>query len=228
MGDIDHAGHEYGWKLARHVDHLLGEAVERVQQLFAGGWTQIRIVTDHGWLLMPGGMPKTNMHASLSSNKWGRCAAIKSGAVSDEALYPWFWNPTHHFALATGISCYRNGVQYAHGGLTLQECLTASLTLSSSASVAGSVRISSVKWKQLRCTVTVEGAAPGMQLDVRTHAGNSATSEVASIKDFKDKPSCSVIITDDDLEGHECWVVIIDASGNAVSQEQTIVGGDNN
>jgi hypothetical protein len=227
MGDIDNEGHERGWKLARHVDSLLAEVVERVQQLFAAGWSNIRVVTDHGWLLMPGGLPSTKLPASLSDNKWGRCAVLKPGAASDERLYPWFWNPTRHFALAEGISCYRNGVQYAHGGLSLQECVTVSMSLRSGSTVGGNVQIASIQWKQLRCTVTVTDTVPGMTLDIRTHAGNADTSEVASTKPFSDKTSCSVIIEDEDLEGHACWVVILDADGNALTQEQTIVGGDN-
>ena len=225
IGDIDHEGHDRGWKLARHVDSLLSEVVERVQQLFAAGWNEIRIVTDHGWLLMPGGLPKTQLHACLSENKWGRCAALKSGAASDEQLYPWFWNPMKCFALAEGISCYRNGVQYAHGGLSLQECVTMAMTLNSATGVAGNVKISEIKWKQLRCTVNVAAPATGIRLDIRTHAGNPETSEVVSVKDFKDKPHCSVIIEDEDLEGHQCWVVILDANGNALAQEKTTVGG---
>jgi len=230
IGDIDHEGHERGWKLARHVDQLLGEAVERVQQLLSAGWSEVRIVTDHGWLLMPGGLPKTQLNASLSDNKWGRCAAIKPGAVSGQSLYPWFWNPTLQFALAEGISCYRNGVQYAHGGLSLQECITASMVVrgGGGAGAAGSATIASITWKQLRCIVTVAEACPGIMLDVRTHAGNPETSEAQSVKPFKDKTSCSVIIKDEDLEGHACWVVIVDANGNALSQEQTIVGGETN
>ena len=227
IGDIDHEGHDRGWKLARHVDSLLTEVVERTQQLFAAGWKEIRVVTDHGWLLMPGGLPNTVLHASLSENKWGRCAAIKSGAATDEQLYHWFWNPTKCFALAEGISCYRKGVQYAHGGLSLQECVTMSMTLKSSAAAAGSVKIGEIKWKQLRCTVTLATPVPGIKLDVRTHAGNPDTSEVFSVKDFKDKPHCSVIIEDEDLEGHECWVVLLDANGNALAQEKTTVGGEN-
>ncbi len=76
IGDIDHEGHERGWKLARHVDSLLGEAVERAEQLLAAGWKEIRILTDHGWLLLPGGLPTTSLAPSLSENKWGRCAAL--------------------------------------------------------------------------------------------------------------------------------------------------------
>ncbi|MFV2068234.1 MAG: BREX-1 system phosphatase PglZ type B [Pirellulales bacterium] len=226
MGDIDHEGHDRGWKLARHVDSLLDEVVERTEQLRAAGWSEIRIVTDHGWLLMPGGLPKTQLHASLSENKWGRCAALKTGAVTDEQLYHWFWNPAKCFALAEGISCYRSGAEYAHGGLSLQECLTMSMTLKNARGVAGSVEITGIKWKQLRCTVTIAAAASGIKLDIRTHAGNPGTSEVASIKEFKNKPSCSVIVEDEDLEGHQCWVVIVDADGNALAQEQTVVGGE--
>ena len=223
-GDIDHEGHERGWKLARHVDAMLDEVVERVLQLFAAGWGEIRIVTDHGWLLMPGGLPKTQLHASLSENKWGRCASLKPGAASDEQLYHWFWNPTKCFAFAEGISCYYKR-EYTHGGLSLQECVTMSMTLKSASGAAGSVKIAEIKWKQLRCTVNVAAAAPGIKLDIRTHAGNPETSEVVSVKAFKDKPNCSVIIEDEDLEDHECWVVILDANGNALAQEKTTVGG---
>ena len=224
-GDIDHEGHDRGWKLARHVDALLAEIVERVQQLFAVGWSEIHIVTDHGWLLMPGGLPKTQLPASLSEHKWGRCAALKSGAVTDELLYPWFWNAAKCFALAEGISCfYKN--EYAHGGLSLQECVTMSMILRSATGGVGSTQIAKIKWKQLRCTVTLAAAAPGATLDIRTHAGNPGTSEVASKKQFNDKTSCSVIMKDEDLEGHECWVVILDANGNALAQEQTVVGGE--
>lgn len=225
LGDIDKEGHERGWKLARHLDGLLSEAVERVEQLLAAGWSEIRIVTDHGWLLMPGGLPKTDLPASLAVNKWGRCAAIKPGASTDQRLYHWFWNPTQCFVLADGIRCFQAKKQYAHGGLSLQECLTMSLTVTRSGVRSGSVRIAEIKWKQLRCTVTIEPVVSGLQLDVRTHAGNRDTSEAVSVKAFKEKPSCSVVIEDEDLEGHECWVVILDADGTPVAQEQTTVGG---
>ena len=224
IGDIDHEGHDRGWKLARHVDSLLAEAVERVQQLFAAGWSDIRIVTDHGWLLMPGGLPKTQLQASLSENKWGRCAALKPGAASDERLYPWFWNPVRNFALAEGISCYRNGVQYAHGGLSLQECVTVSMSLRSGKASLGNVQITKIKWNQLICKVEVSSPIDGVFLDVRTHAGNTTTTQVTSKKQFKNKTACSVIIENEDLEGHDCWVVLLDDNGNVLTQESTVVG----
>ena len=118
LGDIDTEGHDHGWKLAKHILPLMVEIVERVGQLLDAGWKTVRIVTDHGWLLLPGGLPKVDLSASLIENKWGRCAALKAGAATEERLYPWYWNPAQSFALADGISCYRNGLEYAHGGLS--------------------------------------------------------------------------------------------------------------
>ncbi len=234
FGDIDHAGHDRGWKLAKQVDNLLGEVVSRITQLLGAGWQQVRVVTDHGWLLMPGGLPDTKLSPSLSENKWGRCASLKPGCVSDERMFPWFWNPTHEFALASGISCYRKNVQYAHGGLTLQECLTMSLVIQATGSTKtndNAVRrsgdlIEDIQWKQMRCTVRLGSIPDGAQLDIRTHAGNPETSEVVQLKPFGDKNRCSVIIEDDDLEGHACWVVILDCDGKPLAQSSTTVGGE--
>ena len=83
-----------------------------------------------------------------------------------------------------------------------------------------------VTWKQLRCAVEVNELLDGMQLDIRTHAGNASTSEASSIKPFNEKLRCSVIIEDDDLLGDKVYVVILDAHGNALAQLETVVGGN--
>ena len=135
FGDIDHEGHNRGWKLAKHIDTLLGEIRDRINALLTAGWKSVRVVTDHGWLLLPGGLPKIDLSSALTDNKWGRCASLKSGAATDERLYPWFWNPNQYFALADGISCFKNGEEYTHGGLSLQECLTLQITVTRSSSI---------------------------------------------------------------------------------------------
>ena len=123
------------------------------------GWKRVRVVTDHGWLLVPGGLPKTDLPGALTDNRWGRCAALKTGAISEERLFPWYWNSSQYFALADGVSCFRKGEEYTHGGLSLQECLTLHLTVTPSEAVhaAAAIELTDVAWKGLRCTV----AAPG-------------------------------------------------------------------
>ncbi len=127
FGNIDHEGHARGWKLSKVITGLLSDISDRVGQLLSAGWKTVRIVTDHGWLLLPGGLPKIDLPTALVENKWGRCAVIKHGAVTEERLFPWYWNPNQSIALANGISCFKAGEEYAHGGLSLQECLTQEL-----------------------------------------------------------------------------------------------------
>ncbi|MHC1725670.1 MAG: BREX-1 system phosphatase PglZ type B [Syntrophobacteraceae bacterium] len=227
FGDIDNEGHDHGWKLAKHVEPLLAEIVERVGQLLAAGWKSVKIVTDHGWLLLPGGLPKVDLPASLSENKWGRCAAIKPGAAVEERLYPWYWNPAKSFALADGVSCYRNGLEYAHGGLSLQECLTLELTITPVSGGLSSrmVEIIDVVWKGLRCTVAAEGEFSGLVLDIRTEPGNALSSIGVSTKPFKENGTATVIVEDESLAGSPATLVLMDQKGELVAQSETTVGG---
>jgi len=227
FGNIDHEGHDRGWKLAKYLDGMLKEISERVERLFAAGWKSIRIVTDHGWLLLPGCLPKIDLPSSLTDNKWGRCAVIKPGAITNERLYPWYWNPDQSFALADGISCYRAGEEYAHGGLSLQECFTLELKVSSGTAgqFFASLEVTDVAWKGLRCTVTVDGEFSGLSIDVRTQPGNPSSSTVVSVKPLKDNGTVSVVVENEELEGKDATIVLLDPDGGLVAQIQTIIGG---
>jgi hypothetical protein len=170
FGDMDHEGHTRGWKLATYREGLLKEIRDRIAALLEAGWKRVRVVTDHGWLLLPGGLPKTDLPAALVDTKWGRCASVKQGASTEERLYPWYWNPHQHVALADGISCFKKGEEYAHGGLSLQECLTLELMVTPKPrDLAGtSIDITDVVWKGMRCTIAVDGNVSGLVMDVRT------------------------------------------------------------
>jgi hypothetical protein len=227
LGDIDHEGHERGWKLARHLEVLIAEIEHRIVQLLESGWESVRIVTDHGWLMMPGGLPKIELPTALSVNKWGRCAAIKPGAQTDIPLFPWFWNPSHHFALANGIACFRSGQEYTHGGLSLQECLTLHLQVRPSASApATTVEISDVVWKGLRCTAVVAVPNETLTLDIRQQPANPASTVVVKPKLFSASGSASVVVDNEDLEGTKATLVIINEIGAAVGQVTISIGGE--
>jgi hypothetical protein len=228
FGDIDHEGHDRGWKLARHLPPLLNEIRDRVVALLQAGWTRVHVVTDHGWLLLPGGLPTVELPAALTDSKWGRCAALKPGATTTARLYPWHWNPAHCFVLANGVGCFRNGEAYAHGGISLQECLTLHLTVlpdTGHAPPGPAVEIVSVVWKRLRCTVVIDGNGAGLFLDIRTRAGEAASSIAHTVKPFHDHESVSVIVGNDELEGEEAMVVLVDAGGTPVAQIITVIGG---
>ena len=226
FGNIDHEGHAKGWKLARQIDVLLTEIRDHVTALFQAGWKTIRIVTDHGWLFLPGGLPKIELPSALSENKWGRCAALKPGAMTEERLFPWYWNSNRHFALADGISCFKKGEEYAHGGLSLQECLLMRLKVSMGQNQsAAQVEITDVKWTGLRCKVAVEGECSGIMADVRLNAGDAGTSVVMSVKPLNENGMGSVVVENDDVEGREAFLVLIDAGGAPIAQLATVIGG---
>ena len=227
FGDIDHEGHDRGWKLAKHIDALILEIRDRILELLAAGWKRVRVVTDHGWLLLPKGLPKIDLPSALVDSKWGRCASLKPGASTEERLYPWYWNPNQYFALADGVSCFKNGEEYTHGGLSLQECLTLQLTVTrgESTQATASIEFTDVVWKGLRCTVAVDGNFSGLSLDVRRQAGNSLSSVVVGVKPLKNNGAASVVIEDEDIEGREATVVLIDAKGSLVAQISTVIGG---
>ncbi len=229
FGELDHQGHDRGWKLAKHIDSILGEIKERIESLARAGWKRIRIVTDHGWLLIPGGLPKIDLPAVLAENKWGRCAVIKPGAQTEESLYPWYWNSDQMFALANGISCYKKGQEYAHGGLSLQECLCLELIVTNETSdqaMETPAEITDITWKGLRCSVAVDGDFKGLVLDIRLQAGNASSSVVMNMKAIKESGIGSVVVENEDLEGKDAFIVLLNDKKQLKTQMITKIGGE--
>jgi len=229
FGELDHQGHDKGWKIAKSIDGLIGDIKERVESLLEAGWKTVRIVTDHGWLLIPGGLPKTDLPAVLTENKWGRCAVIKPGAQTDESLYPWYWNPNQMFALANGVSCYKKGQEYAHGGLSLQECLYLEIVVTNGHAdpvMGDAVEITDVKWKGMRCNVAVDGNFKGSLLDIRLQAGSASSSVVMNVKAIKGSGIGSVVVENEDLEGKEAFIVLLNEKKQIRAQVPAKIGGE--
>jgi hypothetical protein len=229
FGDMDHEGHHTrGWKLATYREILLKEIRDRIAALLEAGWKRVRVVTDHGWILLPGGLPKTDLPAALVDTKWGRCASVKQGASTEEWLYPWYWNPHQHVALADGISCYKKGEEYAHGGLSLQECLTLELMVipKPKGPADTSIDITDVVWKGMRCTIAVDGNVSGLVMDIRTRAGNAQTSVALSTKPLKANGTASVVVENEEMAGLAAVVVLVDDTGSLMAQMDTKIGGE--
>ena len=226
VGNLDEEGHNRGWKLALHLESLLKEIRERVIVLTEAGWKTIRIVTDHGWILLPEGLPKTELPSYLTESKSGRCASIKVGAASEQMVYPWYWDTAWDVALAPGISCYRAREEYQHGGLSLQECLTLQLTIKgkkiSSDAFNGSLTLT---WKGLRCSVVADGDFFGLSVDIRLEPGLASTSVVTEPKPFRDNGTTSVVVEDEDLDGKAASLLLLDVNNNVIYQMDTHIGG---
>nr|MBF0223444.1 BREX-1 system phosphatase PglZ type B [Desulfobulbaceae bacterium] len=227
FGNLDHEGHDRGWKIATQLENILQDICGKVLSLIDAGWSRVDIVTDHGWLLLPGGLPKIELSSHLVENKWGRYAAMKSGATSDKKTFPWYWNNEYNLAVADGISVFRKGLEYSHGGLSLQECVIAHLTVTARAgNTTNSVSIREVKWNGLRCRVSFQGTYENARFDLRTYAGDSSSSLVNKLGEVKNDGTASIIVEDEKKEGHKAFLVLLNTDGDLVFQTETLIGGE--
>jgi len=226
-GSLDKYGHDQGWKLARRVAEEVRELAGRVQALLDAGWREVRVVTDHGWLLLPGDLPKVDLPKFLAESRWGRCAALKESVTPNLPLVPWRWDPAVWVAVAPGVATFYKGMEYAHGGVSLQECVIPIVTVRASAAGAASAgKIGAVKWTGLRCKVAVEGAAEGSRVDLRQKAGDAASSVLAmDTAKLKGGDAEVSLYASDEHEGAAAFVVLLSPDGSPVAKVQTVVGG---
>lgn len=227
VGTIDHRGHSEGIRLASMLNDEVRLIADRVADVIAAGWKRVRIVTDHGWLLLPGGLPKVSLPKYLVETNWRRCASVKEGANPDCQQHGWHWNPAILIALAPGISCFREGADYAHGGLSVQEAVTPVITVTVAGGAPPSicdVVIATLVWNQLTGRVQVHGAA-GVAIDLRRDAADSSTTLLDSDKPRPvDAKGQAKIYAKDEAEGLDAEVVVLDGDGNVVARRRTRVG----
>jgi len=223
-GDLDHYGHEHGIRLARDMSTQLDQVVERIAELADAGWKRIRVVTDHGWLLVPGGLPKSELAKHQAETRWGRCAVLKDSAYGTPLTFGWDWCKDVQVAYAPGVTNFMAGADYAHGGISLQECLVPVLQLECAAATGpdASVTIQSVSWKGLRCTVVVDGVSAGQRVDIRTKAA-LASSSLAASKPL-DGGKASLAVADDEQMGAAAVVVVLGPDGEVLQKQATTVG----
>jgi hypothetical protein len=224
-GEIDKLGHALQGKLAARVDEQLDVLLERIEALLDAGWHDIRVVTDHGWLWLPGGLPKVELPKYLTASRWARCAAIKGGSNVEVPTVRWHWNAHERVAIAPGIACFGAGNEYVHGGLSLQESLVPVMRITAGARTAKTAAtITHVFWAGLRCRVQIAGAQPGLSVDLRTKV-NDTRSSVSQVRPLDAEGSASLLVVDDELEGTPAVVVVLDTSGHVMTKQPTIIGG---
>ncbi|MBK9374881.1 MAG: BREX-1 system phosphatase PglZ type B [Holophagales bacterium] len=225
-GTLDKVGHDQGAKLARRVAEEVRELAGRVQALLDAGWREVRVVTDHGWLLLPGDLPKVDLPKFLAESRWGRCAALKESVTPNLPLVPWRWDPAVWVAVAPGVATFYKGMEYAHGGVSLQECVIPVVTVRATAGAGSAGKIGAVKWTSLRCKVSVEGAAPGSRVDIRQKVGDASTSVLAKeAATLKGGDAEVALYASDEHEGAAAFVVLLGPDGSPMAKVQTVVGG---
>ena len=225
-GEIDKRGHHEGWKLAQSLAGERRDLARRIGRLLAAGWKEVLVVTDHGWLLMPLGLPKVDLKSFLTAERWGRCASIKPGSQSDQTTYPWHWNPAVEIACPPGAGCYRAGMEYSHGGVSLQELVIPRLRVRSGSSSRGGARITSATWTGARCRVEVTGLIPGLQVDLRTTLGDPASSLLADgqPRELTPEGKATLFLESDADIGRSAEIVLLSGTSEVVHSLPTTIG----
>ncbi len=206
VGRFDEEGHSLGARLAASIGDGVAEIAELVLRLARQG-RRVRLVTDHGWLLMPDGLP----HAELPSGmvmpnaRGNRVALLKEGAPTTHARFPWSWDGSVVFATPPGARAFYNGTEYAHGGVSPQECVLPVIDVTADG-VAPPLAITA-RWSNLRLRIAVPGGA-GMMFDMRPGDdvfGASLLSKGPRVLD--DAGQVNVLVSDEHV-GKEVWLVI--------------------
>ena len=191
--------------------------MQRVESLLEAGWKEVRVVTDHGWLLMPKGLPKSDLPKFLTATRWRRCAVVKPSATVELPCFSWFWADDVRIACPPGIDCFMAGEEYNHGGLSLQECVVPQIVIRPGGAATVSAKIESFKWAGLRCRIKVTGDYDGCMVDLRDKAadpGNIACESAKAVA--KDGSVALVVKRDDSREGTATTLVLLDHAGNVL------------
>src|SRR5262249_13403066 len=127
-------------------------------------------------------------------------------------------------ALAPGISCFIAGKEYAHGSLSLQECLVPQIKVTAT-KTAPVATIKSAKWVRMRCKLEIEGNTAGLRVDLRTKLADAATSLVTP-KPVEADGTVSVMVEDDCVLGTAAFLVLLTPAGQVLEKQSTTVGGE--
>lgn len=225
-GTFDHDGHNLGARLAWRLEDELRAVVLRVRDLLHAGWQRAVLVTDHGWLLLPGGLPKVDLPGHLTLSRWPRCAVPQPGAHHGFRELPWFWGGGHSAVFAPGISAFKTSVEYTHGGMSPQEALTPIMTVTAGPQAVQSVEIASAEWKGLRLRVQLTGGYAGTVLDIRTKPADAGSTlfgpgHVPKAPDAEGK--VSLVVVDDSLARSSALLVVL-REGQVVAKQPVMIG----
>lgn len=223
-GEIDKTGHHEQAGLASRLPEKLDGLARRIAALLDSGWKTVRVVTDHGWLLLPGGLPKTDLPKHLTETRWARCAVIAGESDPGAPRYPWGWNAGEWFAAAAGISCFNKSDAFAHGGLSIQECLTPDIVVERPAGSVADASITSVTWRRFRCHLVVAGGGAGWTAALRL--GGPSGESVAQPKPVDADGSVSLVLSGDEHETAALSVVVLDEDDRVLATVPTRVGED--
>ena len=125
-------------------------------------------------------------------------------------------------AYAPGIAFFKVNNEYAHGGISLQECLVPVITVESEAVSFQKITMD-IKWMGLKCSIDLKGVKEGYKIELRAKFTDE-TSAVTRSKVLTGDGKVSLFVEDSSLENTSAFVVISDPKGVVLEKQQTTIG----
>jgi hypothetical protein len=222
-GNIDNDGHAMGLRLAGQLETEVARIADYAQALKAAGWPRLRIVTDHGWLLMPGGFEGVRLPPSAVIAKGSRAAILQEDAAAELAFLPWHWDKSVRIAMPPGAEAFRAGEVYSHGGLSPQESVIPDLTVGEGEGIpSGRPRIRAISWRRLRLIVELTNELPDGTIEVRRKERDSASR--VDVDSRMERTQARLTVSDEVEEDDPVHVVLVDRQGTVIDARATRVG----
>ena len=221
-GHFDTDGHDQQSRMANGIPAALAAVASEALRLVRAG-RRLRIVTDHGWLLLPGGLPVAHLPTGLTETRWRRCAVVREGSAASALQLPWSWNPAVAVATAPGVHVFMGGVEYAHGGISPQESIVPELLVLPVAAPRR-VTVADVEWSGLRVRVLAEGG-DGLEADLRLGVEGDGASVADKPRRLDADGRTSLLIPDARYAGQVALLVLRGDAGQVVATRQVTVGG---
>ena len=143
---------------------------------------------------------------------------MRETATTDLPLMPWHWNPDVAIASPPGVGCFKAGMEYAHGGISLQELVVPRVLVRAEGPEIAQARLADVKWVGLRCRVTIQGAVPGLRVDLRARPADPDSSKVegGGAREVSADGTVSLPVSDPGDEGAAGVVVLLSPEGRVI------------
>lgn len=220
-GNIDILGHSLGIKLAHQIPDQVRQLSSRISELLNADWQRVVVVTDHGWLLLPGKLPKHHVPEHLMVVRKGRCARLSADAAPPVgvSLLPWRWDPSVQFAVAPGIHAFEAGKVYEHGGISPQESVVPRMVVTKPGGHKPSAITVDYAWVGLSLKVEIKDAPEGCSVDIRAKANDGSTSLASAPRTLKGGKARLLI--GDMHQGQAAVIVVVGPDGTLLANSLT-------
>lgn len=126
---IDQQGHVGADQLAGSIDKLVRNLQRAIELCHAAGAREVHVVTDHGFLLAPpeelDALGRPELPAIQAQYKSHRYAVLRPDIASDELIVfsPPLAPDSGRLGFPRGVRTLIKAEAFAHGGISLQECV---------------------------------------------------------------------------------------------------------